>query len=149
MFLSPVLASFGDIVDRKKHLNRVSQAPQGQTHTQQPTPTPTFDTISPEATDLLSQIVFSLLDVQSESWLLFLGRVNPNTPALASRSSMRKPALCIHIFHSIFLENAASAMQTYRLVKILKELRVWIDAELRMWWDRLLGIDGAGGDLKC
>jgi len=110
-----------------------------QSQTQQPTPTPTIDAVSPDPTDLLSQIVFPLLDVQSESWSLFFGRVSisPDTSSL----DIRKPASHIQIFHSIALGNTANTVQTYRLVKSLKVLRAWIDRDFRKWWDKILGVD--------
>ncbi|KAF2105199.1 hypothetical protein BDV96DRAFT_592897 [Lophiotrema nucula] len=110
-----------------------------QSQTQQPTPTPTIDAVSPDPTDLLSQIVFPLLDVQSESWSLFFGRVSisPDTTS----SDIRKPASHIQIFHSIALGNTANTAQTYRLVKSLRVLRAWIDGDFRKWWDKILGVD--------
>lgn len=96
--------------------------------------------------DLLSQVVFPLLDVQSENWSLFLGRVSSDTSTSMSSSSMRKPASPIHIFHSIPLGNTANTAQTYRLIKCLKALRAWIDIDFRMWWDKVLGIDRRDGD---
>ncbi|KAF2802870.1 uncharacterized protein BDZ99DRAFT_576470 [Mytilinidion resinicola] len=112
----------------------------GKISQSQPTPTPTIDAVSPDPTDLLSQIVFPLLDVQSESWSLFFGRVSisPDTSSL----HIRKPASHIQIFHSIALGNTANTAQTYRLVKSLKVLRAWIDGDFRKWWDRLLGVNG-------
>lgn len=75
---------------------------------QQSTPIPTKKAICLDLTDLPTQIVFSLLDVQSESWSLFLGRVSisPET----SGSDIRKPASHIQIFHSIALGNTANTV---------------------------------------
>ncbi|KAH9875490.1 hypothetical protein J1614_004311 [Plenodomus biglobosus] len=83
-----------------------------------------MSSISPDAAALLSQIVFPLLDVRSENWSFFLGRVCPN------------------FFHPIPLSNTANTIQIYRLVKSLKALGAWIDTEFRMWWDKVLNIDG-------
>lgn len=58
--------------------SRVSHPPMGM-RTQQPTPTPTMHSISPVVTALLSQIVFPLLNVQSENWSLFLSRAGLST----------------------------------------------------------------------
>ena len=89
----------------------------------------------------LSQVVFPLLDVQSENWSLFLGRVSSDTSTSMSSSSMRKPASPIHIFHSIPLGNTTNTAQTYQLIECLKALRAWINIKFRMWWDKVLGID--------
>ena len=108
-----------------------------QLQKQQQTPSSTTHSTSPDSTDLLSQIVFPLLDVQSESWSLFFGRVaSPSTP----NSEIRKPASSIQIFHSVALGNTANTIQTYRLVKSLKVLREWIDVDFRKWWDTVLGL---------
>ncbi|KAF2029780.1 hypothetical protein EK21DRAFT_89553 [Setomelanomma holmii] len=116
--------------------------------TRQPTPVPTMKSISTGATALLSQIVFPLLDVQSENWSLFLGRVSPDLLTSMSSSKMQEPDSPIQIFHPITLGDTANTVQTYRLVKSLKALRAWIDVEFHMWWDKVLGIagDGEGGD---
>ncbi|KAF2628859.1 hypothetical protein BU25DRAFT_447815 [Macroventuria anomochaeta] len=123
-----------------------SRASQSHTpiHIQQPTPTPTIDAISPGTALPLSDTVFPLLSVQSESWSLFFGRVSSNTSTSMSDLYVRKPASRIHIFHSIPLGNTANTVQTYRLVKSLKVLRAWIDEDLRLWWDKILGIDKDG-----
>ncbi|KAH9859269.1 hypothetical protein J1614_012183 [Plenodomus biglobosus] len=112
--------------------------------TQQQNPAPTTNTFSLDAAALLSQIVFPLLDVQSENWSLFLGRVCPDLLTSMSSSNIQKPSLPIQIFHSIPLGNTANIIQTYRLVKSLKALRAWIDTDFRMWWDKVLNIDGGG-----
>ncbi|KAF2626363.1 hypothetical protein BU25DRAFT_411764 [Macroventuria anomochaeta] len=125
---------------REEWQGRVVPSPT-HVHTQQPTPTPTTHSISPVITGLLSQIVFPLIDVQSENWSLFLGRVCTDTLISMSNPNMRKPASPIHIFHSIPLGNTANTVQTYRLIKSLKALRAWVDVELRMWWDKVLGIN--------
>lgn len=108
-----------------------------RTHAQLPTPTPTIDINIPESTALLSQIVFPLVDVQSDSWSLFFGRISSDT----STSRTQKPASRIHIFHSVPLGNTTNMVQTYRLIKSLKVLRAWIDTDFRDWWDRVLRID--------
>ncbi|KAF2876860.1 hypothetical protein BDV95DRAFT_624998 [Massariosphaeria phaeospora] len=108
----------------------------GKNSTQQPTPTLAIEAAtSHEPTPLLSQIVFPLLDIQSEPWSLFLARVSvtspnpPNTPSLDTH--IRKPASHIQIFHSLPLGNTANTAQTYRLARSLKVLRAWIDGEMR------------------
>ncbi len=70
----------------------------------------------------------------------------PRSGAAAAGSNMRKPASPIRIFHSTPLGNTANTIQTYRLIKSLKVLRTWVDVEFRMWWDKVLGVDGAFGE---
>jgi hypothetical protein len=116
---------------------RMSRADHPQT--QELTPSPTVVTVS-DTSDILSQIVFPLVDIQSEAWSLFFARVSPlNTPHL-SKSGIRKPMSNIQIFHSVPLGNTANTVQTYRLVKNLKVLRNWVDGDFRKWWNGFLGI---------
>ncbi|CAA9959554.1 hypothetical protein PTMSG1_02971 [Pyrenophora teres f. maculata] len=114
--------------------------------TQNPTPPPATDVVNPDPINLISQIVFPLLSVQSESWSLFFGRVS--TPPDIPNSDIRKPASHIQIFHSIALGNTANTAQTYRLVKSLEVLKAWIDRDFRRWWDVILDVDGEGGEEK-
>ncbi|CAE7021382.1 hypothetical protein HRS9139_01082 [Pyrenophora teres f. teres] len=114
--------------------------------TQNPTPPPATDVVNPDPINLISQIVFPLLSVQSESWSLFFGRVS--TPHDIPNSDIRKPASHIQIFHSIALGNTANTAQTYRLVKSLEVLKAWIDRDFRRWWDVILDVDGEGGEEK-
>ncbi|KAF1916589.1 hypothetical protein BDU57DRAFT_238094 [Ampelomyces quisqualis] len=109
-----------------------------------PTSPSTIDDVHPDHINLISQIVFPLLAVQSGSWSLFLGRVSAS-PNL-SNSEIRKPASHIQIFHSVALGNTANIAQTYRLVKSLKVLKAWIDQDFRKWWNVVLDVDGEGDD---
>lgn len=127
-------ARLGNIRYRGKA--RMHSRPQTQT----PTPSPTNDVVTPDPIHLISQIVFPLLDVQSESWSLFFGRVS--TPPGMSSSDIRKPASHIQILHSVALGNTANTAQTYRLVKNLKVLKAWINRDFRKWWDVILDVDG-------
>ncbi|RMZ68309.1 hypothetical protein GMOD_00009914 [Pyrenophora seminiperda CCB06] len=123
---------------RRKVRGNGGNVSQSELQMQHPTPTPTVDDVRPNPTDLLSQIVFPLLDIQSESWSLFFARASVSTSALSLGA---KPTSHIQIFHSITLGNTANITQTYRLIKSLKVLRAWIDRDFRKWWDRILGVD--------
>ncbi|KAF2034803.1 hypothetical protein EK21DRAFT_56234 [Setomelanomma holmii] len=94
--------------------------------------------------DLILQIVFPLLDGQSENWSFFLGRVSPNLLTSTSSLKIQEPASPIQILSSMTLGNTANTVQTYRLVKGLKALRAWIDVGFRMCWDKVLIIAGDG-----
>jgi hypothetical protein len=126
---------------RRRVTSRASHS-HSHTHAQLPTPTPTIDINIPDATALLSQIVFPLVDVQSDSWSLFFGRISSDTSMPTSRT--QKPASRIHIFHSVPLGNTTNTVQTYRLIKSLKVLRTWVDTDFRDWWDRVLRVDCNG-----
>lgn len=119
---------------------RMSRAKQPQT--QEPTPSPTVVMV-PNPSDILSQTVFPLIDIQSEVWSLFFARVTPSNAPHPSNSDIRKPVSNIQIFHSVPLGNTANTVQTYRLVKSLKVLRDWVDMDFRKWWDGFLGVRDA------
>ncbi|KAL5397982.1 hypothetical protein PMIN03_012822 [Paraphaeosphaeria minitans] len=97
----------------------------------------------PESSDILSQTVFPLIDIQSEAWSLFFARVTPSNARHPSNSDLRTPVSNIQIFHSVPLGNTANTVQTYRLVKSLKVLRDWVDGDFRKWWDGILGVRDA------
>jgi hypothetical protein len=94
----------------------------------------------PNPSDILSQTVFPLIDIQSEVWSLFFARVMPSQTLHPSNSDTRRPVSKIQIFHSVPIGNTANTVQTYRLVKSLKVLRDWVDGDYRRWWDGFLGI---------
>jgi hypothetical protein len=124
---------------------RMSRVEQPQT--QEPTPSPTVVMV-PDPSNILSQIVFPLIDIQSEAWSLFFARVTPSNAPHPLNSDIRKPVSNIQIFHSVPLGNTANMVQTYRLVKSLKVLRDWVDGDFRKWWDEFLGVrdaEGGGG----
>jgi hypothetical protein len=125
--------------ERPDRLSRVERS-----QTQEATPSPTVMMV-PGASNLLSQTVFPLIDIQSEAWSLFFARVMPANALHLSKSLIRKPGLAIQIFHSVPLGNTANMVQTYRLLKSLKVLREWVDEDFRKWWDKLLGIREAEG----
>jgi hypothetical protein len=132
--------------DRRKSRGRggrMSRAEQPQT--QEPTPTPTVVMV-PDPSDILSQTVFPLIDIQSEAWSLFFARVTPSNALHPSNSDIRKPVSNIQIFHSVPLGNTANTVQTYRLVKSIKVLRDWVDEDFRKWWDGFLGVRDAEAD---
>ncbi|KAF2245115.1 hypothetical protein BU26DRAFT_77053 [Trematosphaeria pertusa] len=122
---------------------RMSRAEQLQT--QELTPSPTVVMV-PDLSDILSQTVFPLIDIQSEAWSLFFARVTPSNAPHLSNSDIRKPVSNIQIFHSVPLGNTANTVQTYRLVKSLKVLRDWVDGDFRKWWDGFLGVRDAEAD---
>jgi len=101
----------------------------------------------PDPSDVLSQTVFPLIDIQSDTWSLFFARVTPSNAAQPSHPGIRKPASNIQVFHSVPLGTTSSTVQTYRLVKSLRVLRNWVDTDFRGWWDGFLGLshDEAGG----
>ena len=110
-----------------------------QPQTQEPTP-PLTVAMVPDPSDILSQTVFPLIDIQSEAWSLFFARVTPSKAPHPSNSDIRKPMSNIQIFHSVPLGNTANTVQTYRLVKSLKVLRDCVDRDFRKWWDGFLGV---------
>ncbi|KAF9733994.1 hypothetical protein PMIN03_006622 [Paraphaeosphaeria minitans] len=124
---------------------RLSQA--GQPQTQEPTPSPTVVMV-PDPSDILSQTVFPLINIQFEAWSLFFARVTTSNAPHLSNSDIRKPMSNIQIFYSVPLGNTANTVQTYRLIKSLKVLRDWVDGDFRKWWNGFLGIRDAeaGGD---
>jgi hypothetical protein len=119
---------------------RMSRAEQPQT--QEPTPSLTVVMV-PDPSDILSQTVFPLINIQSEAWLLFFAQVTPSNAPHLSNSDIRRPVSKIQIFHSVPLGNTANTVQTYRLVKSLKVLRDWVDGDFRKWWDGVLGVRDA------
>jgi hypothetical protein len=119
---------------------RMSRAEQPQT--QEPIPSLTVVMV-PDPSDVLSQTVFPLIDIQSEAWSLFFARVTPSNAPHLSNSDIRKPLSKIQIFHSVPLGNTANTVQTYRLIKSLKVLRDWVDGDFRKWWDGFLGVRDA------
>jgi hypothetical protein len=88
--------------------------------------------------DIISQTVFPLIDVQSETWSLFLARVTPSDGSKPAGSKDHVPESSTEIFHSRPLGNTASPVQTYRLLKNLRVLRTWVDEDYRQWWDDFL-----------
>ncbi|CAI6342380.1 unnamed protein product [Periconia digitata] len=110
-----------------------------QSQAQEAIPSPTVVMV-PDPSDFLSQIVFPLIDIQSEVWSLFFARVTPSNALRPSNLDICKPVSNIQIFHSVPLGNTANTVQAYRLVKSLKVLRDWVDGDFRKWWDVLLGL---------
>jgi hypothetical protein len=136
-----------EIFSRGRRKSRGRGGRMSQTQMQELTPPPTVVMV-PDPSDILSQTVFPLIDVQSEAWSLFFARVTPSTASHTSNSDNRRPVSNIQIFHSVPLGNTANMVQTYRLVKSLKVLRGWVDVDYRHWWDGFLGVHGAeaGGE---
>jgi hypothetical protein len=125
---------------RRKSRGRGSRMPRAeQPQAQEPIPSPTVVMV-PDPSNFLSQTVFPLIDIQSETWSLFFARVTPLYALPPSNSDIRKPVSNIQIFHSVPLGNTANTVQAYRLVKSLKVLRDWVDGDYRKWWDGLLGV---------
>jgi hypothetical protein len=112
---------------RRKNRRRGGQMPRAeQPQAQEPISSPTV-VVVPDPSEVLSQTVFPLIDIQSEAWSLFFARVTPSNALHPSNLDIRKPVSNIQIFHSVPLGNTMNTVQTYQLVKSSKVRRDWVD----------------------
>lgn len=79
---------------------------------------------------VLSQMVFPLLYICAEQWVLLLAR----PAALIARPSRE---VRVVVYTGITSGDTSSVVGTYQLLKELRALRNWVYTVYRSWWETL------------